>query len=93
MAKTFTSIKNPALQLTDQLPFGKFKGCRICDILEDDWEYLKWMKQNTSINFSRPVLDSITARFSAWADETHYNEEVAPYLNNDADIDPEDVPF
>ena len=89
MAKSFTKLKNPALNLTDKLPFGKYKDCRICDIL-DDWEYLQWLSKNTSIMFSKPVLDEITARWKGWAEETHYREEVAPYIDDEPF---EDVPF
>jgi hypothetical protein len=92
MSKTFTKLKDPRLGLQDKLPIGKYKDCRICDVL-DDWEYLKWIHTNTSVKFQQPVLDKITAAWSSWADETHYNEEVAPYLENDADILLEDIPY
>ena len=26
--------------------FGKYKGRKISDIIEEDWEYIKWCKRN-----------------------------------------------
>ena len=95
MAKSFSQIKDPRLGLTDILPIGKFKGCRVCDIIKDDWEYLKWIHTNTSVKFQTDVLEEITVAWDTWSCETHYQEEVAPYTNtNQWFFDTEDdIPF
>lgn len=86
MAKTFTNLKSTGLGLTDKITFGKYKNCRVCDIL-DDWEYLTWLKRNTDIRFQTDVLQAITAKQAAWKNETHYIEEVAPYIDAYGDED------
>lgn len=95
MAKSFSSLKDPRLGLKDILPIGKFKGCRVCDIIKDDWEYLKWMQTNTSVKFQTDVLEEITAAWDTWSCETHYQEEVAPYISTNQWFmnDDEDIPF
>jgi hypothetical protein len=93
MSKAFSKIKDPRLGLQDVLTLGKYKGCRVCDVL-DDWEYLKWLHANTSIKFQQSVLDKITAAWSSWSAETHYQEEVAPYMTNSTwGLDDTDVPY
>ena len=86
MAKTFNSLKNTSLQLSDKLTFGRFKDCRICDVLETDWEYLKWLSQNTKVNFSKSVLDAISAKWNAFTAEQHYQEEIAPWIAEGREI-------
>jgi hypothetical protein len=95
MAKPFTKIKDPKLGLKDIIPIGKFKGCRVCDIIKDDWEYLKWMHTNTSVKFQTDVLEEITAAWDTWSADTHYQEEIAPYMYdaNQWGLTDEDVPF
>lgn len=91
MAKTFNSLKNTSLQLTDKLTFGKFKDCRICDVVETDWEYLKWLSQNTKVNFSKSVLDAISAKWNAFAEQQHYEEEIAPWVAEGREITVDDL--
>jgi len=95
MAKAFTKLKDPKLGLTDIIPIGKFKGCRVCDVIKDDWEYLKWLHTNTSVKFQEAVLDEITAAWDSWSMDTHYKEEIAPYDTRNqwfSDME-EDIPF
>lgn len=66
--------------LFDFLPIGKFKNCRVCDIIEDNWEYLKWMHTNTSAKFQQVVLDKITEKWKAASSAEYHANEVAPYL-------------
>lgn len=40
MAKTFLSLKDPKLGGLDILTFGKLKGCRVCDVIQDHYNYL-----------------------------------------------------
>lgn len=90
MAKTFNTLKPAGLQLTDLLTFGKYKDCRVCDVVETDWEYLKWLSQNTKISIGKPVLDAITLKWTQADTERHYNEEVKPWVLDDWQ---DDIPF
>jgi hypothetical protein len=65
MAKSFNKLKDPKLHLQDKLPFGKYQGCRIVDLLPDSWEYLMWLSKNTSVQFGQDVVDAISAKFTA----------------------------
>lgn len=89
MAIAFNSTKSTALKLIDKLPFGKFANCRIVDIIDDDYEYLMWLKNNTSIVFSQEVLDKITLLWRNGQEEEYYQNEIAPYLDDMQD----DMPF
>lgn len=95
MSKAFNSIKDPRLGLLGILPIGKFKNCRVCDIIEDDWEYLKWMHANTSVKFQQVVLDKITKKWKTASNVEHHANEVAPYLYSGpwfSDME-DDVPY
>lgn len=98
MAKAFNTLKDPKLQLTDKLPFGKFAGCRICDIIDEDWEYLQWLHKNTSISFGQQVLDKITQLWLYEDLEQHKREELEPWQTTGVYFSPDtdsidDVPF
>ena len=45
--------------MDDTLPFGKYKGTEIEEVLEDDPKYLKWMHENTDIEFDEEVIHRI----------------------------------
>lgn len=82
MAKAFAQLKNPALAPTDQLQVGKFKGCRVCDIAPDQYEYLIWMEQNKIITLTKESI-ALVQKYAGFAEEVrHYEEEVAPYLHD-----------
>lgn len=68
MAKAFTQLKDPKLGLQDKLLFGKFKDCRICDIVQDHYEYLIWAEKEGYIKFQPIVIETIQemASFKAW---------------------------
>lgn len=94
MAKSFKTLKDPKLQMMDKLPFGKFKDCRIIDIINDEYEYLIWLSKNTSIQFSIPVMEELIRRFAGYLEERHYREEISPWekeYDNYGDFD--DIPF
>lgn len=93
MSKPFNKIKDPKLGMLDTIPIGKFKGCRVCDIITDDWEYLKWMHSNTSVKLKQDVLERIASAYDAWSNETHLREEVDPYMSNNQWFLDDDVPF
>jgi len=83
MAINFNKIKDPKLGLSDKLTFGKFKDCRICDILEDNYEYLIWAEKNGYVKFQQIVIETIqeTASFKAWEAPTEL-EKTDTYLKN-----------
>ena len=99
MAKSFTKLKDPKLQLTDTLRFGKLNGCRVCDVIQDHYEYLIWCEKQGFVKFSKEVelLIAETASFKAWEppdedkpEEVWYDPEFGFYS---ASIIDDDVPF
>ena len=55
MAKTFGNLKSNKLDMLDKLTMGKFAGCRICDIIADDFEYLIWLNKQGFVNFTTEI--------------------------------------
>jgi uncharacterized protein (DUF3820 family) len=86
MAKTFGSLKSNKLDMMDKLTVGKFAGCRICDIIADDFEYLIWLNKNGFVNFTAPVMSDLLSRAGFKEAEEYYQNEIAPWKD-------EDVPF
>jgi uncharacterized protein (DUF3820 family) len=86
MAKSFGSLKSTKLDMMDKLTMGKFAGCRICDIIADDFEYLIWLNKSGFVNFTTPVMTDLPARAGFKEAEEHYQNEIAPWKD-------EDVPF
>lgn len=68
MAKSFSNLKDPKLGLTDKLTFGKFKDCRICDLIEDQYDYLIWIEKEGYVKYQQIVVETIqeTANFAKW---------------------------
>ena len=68
MAINFNKLKDPKLQMLDKLTFGKFKDCRVCDIIQDHYEYLIWAEKQGFVKFSQEVTDCILdqANFEKW---------------------------
>lgn len=95
MAKSFSNLKDPKLGFHDQLPFGKFVGCRVHDIMPEDYEYILWLHEKQPNLFTREVIDEAIALRTEAAAEQHYNEEVKPYSGTSqwfSDWD-DDIPF
>ena len=86
MAKTFGSLKSNKLDMLDKLTMGKFADCRICDIIEDNFEYLIWLNKQGFANFTAPVMTDLLSRAGFREAEQHYKNEIEPWEN-------EDVPF
>lgn len=59
MAINFKNIKDPKLGLTDVISFGKLKGCRVCDVIEDYYEYLIWAEKQGYLKFQAIVIEVI----------------------------------
>ena len=68
MAKSFLTLKDPKLGLLDQIGFGKLKGCRVCDVVEDHYQYLIWAEKQGFCKFQQIVVETIceTANFEKW---------------------------
>lgn len=95
MAIKFNKLRDPKLELTDRLTFGKFAGCRICDCIEDNYEYFQWLTKNTNIQFSEEVLDTITEFWRQSTQQRFIQEEVKPWQSQTqyfSDWD-DDIPF
>ena len=83
MAISFKKLKDPKLGLTDLITFGKLKGCRICDVAQDHYEYLIWAEKSGFIKFQPDVVTLIQeqASFAAW--QINEIEEVNPWFEDD----------
>lgn len=79
MAKSFSNIKSPFLDILDTITFGKYNGCRVCDVLAEDLEYFDWLKKNGKI-FTQDLEDNIQQLKDNIAYETYQREEVDPWV-------------
>lgn len=99
MAIAFTKLKDPKLQLTDKLTFGKFKDCRLCDIIQDHYEYLIWCEKQGFVKFSDEVTILIKeqASFKAFEPpEDDTQDEIKDIYEKITRIDydwEDDIPF
>ena len=89
MSKTFSKLTHNKLDLQDKLPKGKFINCRVCDIIEDEFEYLTWLHRKSIIHFTKPVLSKLHQLAAYKASEEFFKNEIEPYLKTDF----EDIPF
>ena len=80
MAIQFNKLRNPKLGLTDTITFGKLKGCRVCDVAQDHYEYLIWAEKQGYVKFQIEAIELIQeqASFARW--KINEAEEVAPYM-------------
>ena len=83
MAKTFGNLKSTKLDMLDRLTMGRFANCRICDIIEEDFEYLIWLNKNGYVNFTAPVMSDLLARAGFKEAEEYYQNEIAPWKDDD----------
>ena len=86
MAKTFGSLKSNKLDMLDKLTIGKFAGCRVCDIIADDFEYLIWLNKQGFVNFTAPVISDLLARAGFKEAEEFYQNEIAPWADEDVPL-------
>lgn len=96
MAKTFNNLKTK-LGLLDFISIGKYKGCRVDSIIEQDYEYLIYMDKEKILQFAPEVIDKLKNLFSATSIEVEYDEEadaamLDAYNNINGNI-LEDIPF
>lgn len=71
MALNFKNLKDPKLGLTDKITFGKFKDCRVCDIIKDHYEYLIWAEKQRFVKFQQDVTNLIL-------EQAHFEKGVEP---------------
>ena len=86
MAKTFGSLKSNKLDMLDKLTMGKFADCRICDIIEDNFEYLIWLNKQGFVNFTAPVMSDLLSRAGFKEAEEHYKNEIQPWEDEDVPL-------
>ena len=79
----FKNLKKVVLDFQDKIPSGKLVGCRVCDVIEDHYEYLIWCNRNNMLQFTKPVITKIQNCASFAEQEEFYDNEVAPYLPED----------
>lgn len=98
MSLSFKKLKNPLIGLTDKITFGKFKDCRVCDIIPDSFEYLMWAEKEGFMRFQTEVIEAIKdqALHKGW--EQHQKEEIDPYIKDAQNqwftaCDEDDIPF
>jgi hypothetical protein len=98
MSLPFTKTKTQTLELTTFLDFGKYKDCRVDSIIEQDHEYIQYLKFNKIKPLAPSVLEALSNKFSANSVEVkeYYPDSfdvitgLAVYAE---DFDEEDVPF
>ena len=99
MAISFKNVKSTVLDLTDVIRVGKLSGCRVCDIIEDHYEYLIWADKQGLMKFSKIVLETISEHAGYKNQQIHYENEIAPYTKqfNESEVTEldfsNDVPF
>jgi len=88
MTVQFNKLKSSTLSLFDTIPFGKFKNCRVVDIIEEDYESILYL-QSKSKFFSEEVVNVANKYKEAAEKIINYENEIKPYLKDDF----EDIPF
>jgi len=41
------------------MPFGKFKGTALSEIIENDPQYIEWLVSNTDLDFHSDIMDEV----------------------------------
>ena len=101
MSLSFKNLKSPVLNLEDKITFGKLAGCRICDVIEDHYEYLIWASKAGLVVYSIPVVERLLELGGFEKKLRYYREEIVPWIKDDWDEsdfdiqlgDLPDVPF
>jgi len=50
------------LKLESMMPFGKHKGFQVEDLVEDEPGYVRWLSENTSVDFDDEVFEALEKR-------------------------------
>lgn len=91
----FKNLNKVTLDIQDKIPVGKFKDCRVCDIIVDEYEYLIWANRSGLLHLTKSVIAKIHQLAAFAEDKEFFDNEVAPYLKKDYGSDDAftDVPF
>lgn len=84
--------------MTDKIMVGKLTGCRVCDCIQDHYEYLIWAEKSGLFKFTQLVVETIKEHAGYKHQQIHYENEIAPYTaeyNEPSvqEINFDDVPF
>jgi len=82
--------------MQDSITVGKLTGCRVCDVIEEHYEYLIWANKQGMLMFTKIVTETIAEHAGYKNKQQHYDEEVAPWLEPTEPTVPflsEDIPF
>lgn len=96
MAINFNKLKDPKLDLLDKFTFGKFQMCRVCDILEEDYDYVLWLHGKNPQLFAAEVISEAKLLKKEATEKQYYEEERKPYTTSNAwysDDWDDDIPF
>lgn len=83
MSLTFKNLKSPLLDLQDKILVGKLQGCRVCDVIQDHYEYLIWADKAGLMKFSKIVVETIQEHAGFAAQQRYIEEEIKPWLEQD----------
>ncbi len=83
MAKSFKQLKSPLLGLQDKLGVGKLAGCRICDVVDDEYDYLIWLEKSGYVKYASETIKKIQEVAGFQAEQEHYQNEIEPWLDQD----------
>ena len=92
MAIAFNKIKTK-LNLYDKLTFGKFKDCRVCDILVDHIEYLEYLKHEKIVVFDDSILEAMQDIYNSTGVAINIADDLAYIKEFDNPEVWDDVPF
>ena len=81
MAISFSRLKKSALAPTDKIPYGKLKGCRVCDVASTHVSYLLWLHYNTATKLDQSRMSLVREAERKHDAKLHYEQEIAPYLD------------
>lgn len=65
--------------MEDKLTFGKFKDCRICDIVDDNYEYLIFLEKEGYVKYNIYLTEKIKQIAGFEREKAHYEQEEAPW--------------
>ena len=72
--------------MQSKIRVGKLQGCRVCDVIQDHYEYLIWAEKSGLMKFTKIVVETIQEHAGYKSQQRHYEEEVAPYLKESVDM-------
>lgn len=91
MPISFKNLKSTKLGPNDKLTFGKFNGCRICDVWDDHFEYLIWADKSGYAKYTAEVISHLHERGEFAKIEEYFDNEVRPWIDDLDQLD--ELPF